>query len=130
MDRSTPRSTTSIRLMCDVAGEMGIGQRECLQGTGLTPEDVANPDVQLTLDQEIRAIENFAAHAPQKTGLGYAVGERFHVNAFGIWGFAILSSPTVRTSIETAIKFAKLSYVIAEMRLEDCLLYTSPSPRD
>ncbi|MEX0339204.1 MAG: AraC family transcriptional regulator ligand-binding domain-containing protein [Arenibacterium sp.] len=105
--------------MCDVAGEMGIGQRDCLKGTGLAPEDISNPDTRLTLDQEIKAIENFVANAPRKTGLGYAVGERFHVNAFGIWGFAILSSPTVRASIETAIKFAKLSYVIAEMQLED-----------
>lgn len=105
--------------MCDVAEELGVGRSDCLQSTGLTPDDIASPDAQLTLDQEIRAIENFVAHAPQKTGLGYAVGERFHVNAFGIWGFAILSSPTVRSSIQTAIKFAKLSYVIAEMQLED-----------
>lgn len=119
MDLTTPRSTTSIRLMCDVARDMGIRQDDCLQGTGLTPDDIISPNAQLTLQQEIRAIENFVSLAPQKTGLGYAVGERFHVNAFGIWGFAILSSPTVRLSIETAIRFAKLSYVIAEMQLED-----------
>lgn len=105
--------------MCEVADEMGLDVGACLLGTGLAESDLTDATVRLTLRQEIKAIENFVSLAPRRAGIGVEVGKRFHVNAFGIWGFAILTSPTVRASIETAIEFTKLSFVIADMFLEE-----------
>lgn len=42
-----------------------------------------------------------------------------HVNAFGIWGFAVLTSPTPRSAIQTSIDYVKLSFVIADMALKE-----------
>ena len=76
-----------------------------------------NPSALHSTTDEIQAIENLVRLAPANVGLGFAVGRVTHVHAFGIWGFAVLTSPTLRAAIETAINYAKLSFLIAEMSL-------------
>lgn len=71
----------------------------------------------MTLGQEIVAIQNLVRLIPGKVGLGVSVAKRLHLGAFGIYGFAILTSPTARAAAETAVRFANLSYVVADMTL-------------
>jgi len=113
--RTSIRPVTSLRLLCDAAAELGVDPAHCLEGTGIAPEDLNAPTAHLATEQEIRAIENFARLAPTSVGLGVAVGRRLHVNAFGIWGFAVLTSPTLRSALETSVDYVKLSLVIADM---------------
>jgi AraC-like DNA-binding protein len=98
---------------------MGIDPELCLESTGINLGDLDTPTAQFSTEQEIAAIENFVRLAPSKVGLGVAVGRLMHVNAFGIWGFAILTSPTLRVAIETSIEYVRLSFVIADMKLID-----------
>ncbi|MDA4845164.1 AraC family transcriptional regulator ligand-binding domain-containing protein [Hoeflea sp. E7-10] len=111
------RPPTSLRLLCDEAARYGITEEACLEGTSVSVADLDNPGALHSTTDEIRAIENLVRLAPENVGLGFAVGRATHVHAFGIWGFAILTSPTLRAAIETAIDFSKLSFLIAEMSL-------------
>ena len=119
MKQDLPRSTTSLRLLCETAAEHGVARGDCLENTGVSAADLERDDARLTLAQELQAIENVARLAPAKAGLGVAVGRRLHVHAFGVWGFAVLTSPTLRSAILTAIDYVKLSFVIADMTLAD-----------
>lgn len=112
---NTKRPATSLRLLCETAGELGIPLDVALAGTGLTEEDLEDAAGEVTVDQEILAVQNTAAVYPNDAGLGVAVGERMHVNSFGIWGFAVLTSPTFRAAVETAISHIRLSYVFADI---------------
>lgn len=111
------RPATSLRLLCDAAAGHGISTTECLQDTGLTANDLNDPGALHTTDQEIQAILNYVRLAPHNVGLGWAVAQNTHVHAFGIWGFAILTSPTLSSAIQTATEYSKLSYVIADLSL-------------
>lgn len=113
------RPATSLRMLCDVAQARGIDVDTCLKGTGITADQLEDPSAQHTTSQEIKAIENTVSALGNPTGLGWAAGSNMHVNAFGIWGFAILTSPTLRAAIQTSVAYIKLSFVIAEMRLEE-----------
>ena len=115
--QSQSRPSTSLRLLCDVAAKHGIPAEACLQGTSVTLVDLDDPEAVHSTQDEIRAIENLVRLAPENVGLGFSAGQATHVNAFGVWGFAILTSPTLRLAIETAIDYAKLSFLIAEMSL-------------
>lgn len=112
------RPGTSLRILCDVAKEYGITTEACLQNTDITYQDLATGTTQFSTHQEIQAIENLVQLLPDAVGLGVDVGKKMHVNAFGIWGFAILTSPTLRSAIQTSIEYMQLSFVIAEMRLD------------
>ncbi len=113
------RPATSLKLLCDVAVEFGVDPNACLENTGIDINELNTPTAQSSIRQEIQAIENFVRLAPTTVGLGVAVGERMHVHAFGIWGFAILTSPTLRSAINTSIEYVKLSFVIADMVLKE-----------
>lgn len=113
------RPVTSLRLLCDAAATHGIDAAACLEDTGITVEDLADPVSLHTTQQELQAIENYVRLAPGNVGLGWAVGQAMHVNAFGVWGFAILTSPTLRSAIQTSLDYIKLSFVIADMRLAE-----------
>ena len=113
------RPVTSLRLLCEIATQLGIDKTKSLEQTGLTIKDLDKTDLQLTLGQELRAIENVVRLLPNKVGLGVLVGRQMHVNMFGIWGFAILSSPTLRVAIATAADFMNLSFAVADIALEE-----------
>lgn len=115
--QSQNRPSTSLRLLCDQAAKHGISEIECLQGTSVSVEDLNDTNAVHSTTDEIRAIENLVRLAPENVGLGFAVGRDTHVHAFGIWGFAILTSPTLWAAIETSIDYAELSFLIAEMSL-------------
>ncbi|MEM7324194.1 MAG: AraC family transcriptional regulator ligand-binding domain-containing protein [Actinomycetota bacterium] len=113
------RSATSLRALCETAAEAGIGLAAVLADTGLDAEDLADDTREVTGEQEMQAVANVAALYPSEAGLGVAVGERMHVNSFGIWGFAVLTSPTFRAATETAIEHVRLSYVFAAIELQE-----------
>ena len=113
------RSITSVRLICDAAQKRGIPLEECLAGTGLTEQDLVKDDLKLTMPQEVAVIENYVKLAPSEVGLGVEIGQQMHVNVFGIWGFAILTSPTMRAAFNTAIDYVALSLVIAKLTFKE-----------
>lgn len=115
--QSQNRPSTSLRLLCDEAAKHGVSEIECLRGTSVSVKDLNDANAVHSTTDEIRAIENLVRVAPENVGLGLSVGQATHVHAFGIWGFAILTSPTLRAAIETSIDYAKLSFLIAEMAL-------------
>lgn len=119
MEKTSVRPATSLRAMCETVAELGGDPATCLKNTGITPEQLTQPDLRLTLAQEVTAIENLVRLFPNKVGLGVSVARRLHLGAFGIYGFAILTSPTARAAAETAVRFANLSYVVADMSLVD-----------
>lgn len=110
------REATNLRLIVGVAESMGIARSACLANTGIREDEIDDPDFKLTLAQEILVTENVVALAPRKTGLGTAVAKRINLHAFGIWGYAILTSPTIRSAFETGVDFAKLSFALSELR--------------
>ncbi|MEM9133328.1 MAG: AraC family transcriptional regulator ligand-binding domain-containing protein [Actinomycetota bacterium] len=116
---NSTRPATSLRVLCETAQDLGIGLDVALAGTGLDESDLAEADREVTIDQELTAVANIAAAYPAEAGLGVAVGERLHVNAFGIWGFAVLTSPTFRAAIETAMDYARLSFAFADLEFHE-----------
>ena len=119
MAATATRPATSLRLLCETAANMGISWSLALEGTGVQRADLADPSAEVTVGQEMTAVENVAAAFGTDVGLGVAVGRRMHVHSFGIWGFAILTSPTFRAAIETAMAHIRLSYVFADIAFHE-----------
>lgn len=115
------RKITSLRIICETAEDMGIPKFATLKGTGLSEDDLYNAELQVSLDQEFLAIDNFSNEAGRIIGLGTAVSNRLHVNAFGIWGFAILTSPTLRAAMQTAVDYATLSSLTTKIELHETI---------
>jgi len=113
------RSIVSAQLLTHLAAEHGIDLDTCLQGTGVGHAALADPETEISAAQELHLIGNVMRALPQISGLGLEAGLRYHLSAYGIWGFAMVSSPTFRSGCEVAVRYLDLSYAFARFVLED-----------
>ena len=113
------RGVGSVQVMIDLAQEHGLSIAQCLQQTGISPAQLADPTTQVEASQELQVIDNLVRALPDVKGLGLQAGMRYQLSTLGIWGFAIISSATVRAAIEVALRFADLSLVLAKYSLHE-----------
>jgi AraC-like DNA-binding protein len=113
------RAVVSAQLLAHFGAQRGVSLERCLQDTGIDPLAFANPETEIMVGQELRVIRNLLAALGPVPGLGLDVGLRYHLSSYGIWGFALLSSPTMRSAARLAVNYLDLSYSFCEFRLED-----------
>lgn len=113
------RSVASARLLAELAREHGVPWVHSLQNTGLDAAALADPSTEIEARQELQLIRNVVQALPQVPGLGLAAGTRYHLTAYGIWGFALISSPTLRSAIDVALRYLDLTFAFNRMTLEE-----------
>lgn len=97
------------QVMMNFAATLGIDNETCLQGTGITDETLMDSESLVARDQEVRLIENLILALPDTPALGLKLGLQYNVATFGIWGFALSTSRTLRDAAKTAIRYLPLS---------------------
>ncbi len=112
-----PRSAASALLLVRLGEERGVSAGTSLSGTGLDVEDLRRPGAEVTAAQELAVIANLTGACPDED-LPLAAGTRYHLTTYGIWGFALASSPTVRSALETGLRFADLSFSFCAVSVE------------
>lgn len=118
MDLDLPRSAASVALVAEHAVGLGHDPAHVLAPAGLTPTGVADPDAEVTGRQERDVLAALAAMVDDPVALGLALGRRYHVTAYGILGFALASSPTVRQAVDVGLRYLALSFALVDIRLE------------
>lgn len=113
------RSATSLRILVEVAADFGLTPEECLASTGIGYDRLIDPESKIPRSSELQAVDNVIAKIPKTACLGVSVGRRMHVNVFGIWGFAILSCPTVRDAVVIAKNYNRVSLLLADFDLAE-----------
>ncbi|MGI4840879.1 MAG: AraC family transcriptional regulator [Janthinobacterium lividum] len=100
-------STAEILAAMNVSGcdEQQLGL--CLAAGGLTLAQLHNPQGRISLNQHalIHTALNRSCNNPL---LGLEVGKRLHLTSYGIVGFALLSSATLREALTVAAQFGLL----------------------
>jgi len=117
--RSILRSPASVRLLIELGADHGVGAARCLEGTGLRAGDLTRADTELEADQELRVIRNLVRALPDVPGLGLEAGTRYHLTTHGIWGFALVSSPDLRSAIGFGLRYLDLTFAFNRIRLEE-----------
>lgn len=100
-------STAEILAAANLVGGDERLVSECLAAGSMTLFDLDNPLTKISLNQQslIHAAFNQQASNPL---LSLQVGKRLHLTSYGIVGFAMLSSATLREALETASQFGLL----------------------
>lgn len=113
------RSTQSMQLMAAFAMEHHIAISEILAGTGLQEAELADPKMIVTGQQELRLIRNLIAHLPHIPALGLQVGSRYHFTTFGVLGFAVVSSSSMRHALDLALQYFHLTFAFTRFLVTD-----------
>ena len=77
---------------------------ELLQGTGIEPSSLLDPDCTITLAQQLKLFEKAAK---QDAGIALALGLKANILTHGPLGQAMLSSETFRDALKVLCKYAK-----------------------
>lgn len=106
---------TISQVMINFAARQGVGRQTCLLGTGIAEEDLQVADGLITRAQEMRLIENVILALPDMPALGFRIGLQYNVATFGIWGFALRTSRTLRDATALALRYLPLSTAYCQM---------------
>ncbi|MDR3417589.1 MAG: AraC family transcriptional regulator [Nevskia sp.] len=115
------RGIASMQLQAQLGLEHGLPLSACLEGTGLSEVALADPAAVVGAHQELALVRNLVRHLGHVPGLGLEAGTRYHFTAYGILGFAIISSPDFRSAIEVALRYLNLTYAFIH-------IYAEPAP--
>jgi AraC-like DNA-binding protein len=104
-----PHAAKSLEPPLEVLARMGFGRRTCLKGTGVLVSQLDRPESRLTFQQELA----FYRNALRLTGdplIGLKLGEPFIPQRYGLFGYALLSAPTLRRAMNLAVNFGQLTF--------------------
>lgn len=108
------RSIHSVRLMADFAAELGISHDRILKGTGLEQQQLLDPNMLVTGQQELQLIRNLLEKFNQRPLLGLEIGTRYHFTTFGSLGLALISSANIREALNFALAYFPLSFAFSQ----------------
>ncbi|MDF1629639.1 MAG: AraC family transcriptional regulator [Alcanivoracaceae bacterium] len=110
---------TIAQVMVNFAASLGVDSDTCLLGTGINETLLEDSDALIPREQEMRLIENIMLALPDEPALGFRLGQQYNVATFGIWGFALRTSRTLRDAAETAMRYLPLSTAYCRMFIFD-----------
>ncbi|HEV7686918.1 MAG TPA: AraC family transcriptional regulator [Acidimicrobiia bacterium] len=105
-----PRAPGAVRALVAAGEARGLTRDRCLQSSGIAPADLEDPELVVEGGQEVRVMRNLLAAVGDLPGFGAEVGRRARLGSFGIWGYAVLTSPTFADAVRLGVRFARLSF--------------------
>ena len=113
------RTPTSVLFLTRLGIERGVPEETCLRGTRIRSEQLLDPDFEVSAKQELRVISNIVDALGDPPGLGLDAGMRYHLTAYGIFGFALISSTTLRGATDVALRYLDLTFAFTQMQLRE-----------
>lgn len=89
----------------------------CLSRASLSSSDLCDPQTRISFKQWLQTL-TACCHAQQDPLLALRVGRQMHLTAYGIVGFALLSSTSLNHALEVANEFALLINLKQGLRLQ------------
>jgi len=113
------RSVHSVRLMADFAVESGISYQTILKGTGISQQQLLDPNMVVSGHQELQLIHNLVELFEDRPTLGLEVGTRYHFTTFGPLGMALISSASIREALDFALTYFSLTFAFTRFIVSD-----------
>lgn len=109
------RSPASVLLMIEYARGRGIAPPALLRGSQLTLKQLADPDFTVPAAQELAVASNLLRLSGGEADLGLKLGLSYHLSAYGLLGYGLLSSATGMDAIALAGRYLALTFTFVRM---------------
>lgn len=109
-----------VAALVETLTELGVPSQLTLQNTGLVLSDVENPETTTSVGQYFTACRN-AVRASKTPSTPFLVGSKMHLSAYGMYGYALMCSLTLRDFFNEGVKYHRLATptVVIEWREQD-----------
>lgn len=111
----------------------GVPIARALESLDLSEADLISPRTRVSLSDSIQCYRN-AFRLSADRFFAYKAGLRLHVSGFGIYGFAMLCSTTVRQAVRFAVKYDALASPLVTLAFQEekgearCTVIPIPRP--
>ena len=112
-DWDFPRTGASILLMTRFGEDRGVDVVDALRGTSLAMSQLRDPGLLVDARQELAVVRNLVRELGDSAQTAIELGRRYHVTTFGIFGFACISSPTLRDAMAFSLRYLDLSFTFS-----------------
>ncbi|MBM3386787.1 MAG: AraC family transcriptional regulator [Betaproteobacteria bacterium] len=96
-----------IAIAVDTLAKLGAPVSDLLRDTGLSPQDLQEPQMLVSSLQLLGVLRNAVA-LNLGPDIGLQVGQRFHASCYGMLGYAMLCAPTLRAAFDTGRRYYRL----------------------
>lgn len=96
----------------------GIAVERTLAGADLAPDDLRDPYCFISRQQVGTVFDNFLRLTPGNIS-PLELGAAFHLTDFGFYGYALLSSATVRDAVNFGLAYRELATPIVDVELDE-----------
>ena len=107
------------QVMINFAASLGVDKETCLLGTNIPEAQLQDSEVLVSRSQEMCLVENLILALPSEAALGFRLGLQYNVSTFGVWGFALRTSRTLREAALIALRYLPLSTAYCRMQQLD-----------
>lgn len=107
-----------IAIVTEALQETGVEPAQVLRGTGLDVKDLSSAATHVSIGQVLNVYSG-AARIVRDPGFAFRTGLRFHVSAYGMYGFAILSSTDFRQTHKFAVQYHQLATPVADIHFRE-----------
>jgi AraC-like DNA-binding protein len=80
---------------------------------------LAAPHEEIEAEAELAIVENLVRELGDVPGLGVLAGRAYRLATYGIWGYALISSPTPRKAVELGLRYLDLTFAFTRIRFEE-----------
>jgi len=105
-------------VLCQLGQDHGVALEHLLLHTGLTRVQLDDPKGEIEAQQEIQIIRNLISALPHVPTLGIEAGKRYHVTTYGLWGYAVLSSPTLGMAVSMTSRMLNQTFSLTTNDVE------------
>lgn len=112
------RGMATARVLCQLGFDHGLGQEAMFRQTGLNRTLIEDTKGEIDAQQEIQLIRNLVTELPHLPQLGLEAGGRYHVTTYGLWGYAVLSSPTLGMAVSMASRMLNQTFSLTTNEVE------------
>ena len=103
-----------IATLIDAVAGHGLTHEAVLAGSGLDLNDLRDPKTLSSIRQYLTACENVVG-AGADLDVAFEVGARLHLSAYGMYGYALMCSPTMRDFFDFAVRYHPLATPIQQL---------------
>jgi AraC-like DNA-binding protein len=105
----------AVSLVLNTFKAEGLPSEALLAGSGICAADLSRADTRITTNQEMRVCANAVA---LRRDVGLALGRQMHVSAYGMLGYALLTSATFGDALRLALRYPALLGTLFKLSLE------------
>ena len=102
-----------VAILASVLREYGMDPAPLMTRSGIEPARIYDPGAHVTATQELAFIRHAVA-ATDVPDLGLRAGRRHHFSLFGMWGFAMASSPTLEDAVRLGLRYIDLTHTFLQ----------------